>query len=69
MLSCILDHSPLVAATLDRRYFTYERGTQTFLAEVLKDIERPAHYRTVTNAFNDRLAPGAGRAPASSSKR
>ena len=55
LLSCILEHCPLVAATLDHRYFTYERGTQAFLAEVLKDLERPVHYRAVTNAFNDRL--------------
>lgn len=55
LLSCILENCPLVAATLDHRYFTYECGTQAFLAEVLKDLERPAHYRVVTNAFNDRL--------------
>jgi hypothetical protein len=55
LLSCILEHCPLVAATLDRRYFTYERGAQAFLAEVLEELERPVHYRTVTNAFNDRL--------------
>lgn len=57
LLSCILDHCTLVAATLDHRYFTYERGTQAFLAEVLKDLERPIHYRKVTDAFNDRLKP------------
>jgi hypothetical protein len=55
LLSCILEHCALVAATLDGRYFTYERGTQAFLAEVLKDLERPIHYRKVTDAFNDRL--------------
>ena len=57
LLSCILEHCALVAATLDHRYFTYERGTQAFLAEVLKDLERPIHYRKVTDAFNDRLKP------------
>ena len=55
LLSCILDHCALVAATLDHRYFTYERGTQSFLAEVMKNLERPIHYRKVTDAFNDRL--------------
>ena len=55
LLSCILEHCTLVAATLDRRYFTYECGTQAFLAEVLKNLERPIHYRKVTDAFNDRL--------------
>ena len=55
LLSCILDHCTLIAATLDHRYFTYERGTQAFLAEVMKDLERPAHYRKITDAFNDRL--------------
>ena len=57
LLSCILEHCVLVAATLDHRYFTYERGTQAFLAEVLKGLERPIHYRKVTDAFNDRLKP------------
>jgi hypothetical protein len=57
LLSCILDHCTIVAATLDHRYFTYERGTEAFLVEVLKDLERPIHYRKVTNAFNDRLKP------------
>jgi hypothetical protein len=55
LLSCILDHCALVAATVDHRYFTYERGTQAFLAEVLRTLERPIHYRKVTDAFNDRL--------------
>ena len=55
LLSCILEHCPLFAATLDRRYFTYECGTQAFLVEVLKDLERPVHYRALTNVFNDRL--------------
>jgi hypothetical protein len=55
LLLCILEQCPLVAVTLDHRYFSYERGTQAFLAEVLRDLERPVHYRAVTNAFNDRL--------------
>lgn len=57
LLSCILDHCALVAATLDHRYFAYERGTQAFLVEVMKDLERPIHYRKVTDAFNGRLKP------------
>jgi hypothetical protein len=55
LLSCVMENCPLVAATLDHRYFTYERGTQAFLVEVLRDLERPVHYRAVTNAFNDRV--------------
>ncbi len=55
LVSCILDHCALVAATVDHRYFTYERGTQAFLAEVLKEVDRPIHYRKVTDAFNERL--------------
>lgn len=57
LLSCILDHCMQVAATLDRRYFAYERGTQAFLAEVMKDLERPVHYRQITDAFNSQLKP------------
>jgi len=57
LLSCILEHCTLVATTLDHRYFTYERGAQAFLAEVLKNLERPIHYRKITDAFNDRLKP------------
>ena len=55
LLSCILEHCPLFAATLDHRYFTYESGTPAFLVEVLKDLKRPVHYRVLTKAFNDRL--------------
>lgn len=57
LLTCILDHCALIAATADGRYFTYERGTEAFLAEVLKTLDRPIHYRKVTDAFNDRLKP------------
>ncbi len=55
LLSCILNHCALAASTVDDRYFTYERGTQAFLAEILRSLDRPVHYRKVTNAFNDRL--------------
>jgi hypothetical protein len=57
LLSCVLDHCTLIAATLDQHYFTYERGTEAFLAEVMKNLERPIHYRKVTDAFNGRLKP------------
>lgn len=53
----VLDHCPSVAATLDGRYFLFNTGTRAFLAELLRDMERPAHYRTVTNVFNERLKP------------
>lgn len=55
LLSCILNQCALVASTVDDRYFTYERGTQNFLVEVLKSLNRPIHYRKVTDAFNERL--------------
>jgi hypothetical protein len=43
LLSCILDHCTLVAATLDHRYFTYERGTQADpLPEGHRCLQRPA---------------------------
>jgi hypothetical protein len=56
-VSCIMDHSPAVAATQDSRYFLYAAGTQAFLIEILRQMKRPAHYRAVTDAFNDRLKP------------
>ena len=45
LLSCILDHCPQAAATLDQRYFSYESGTPAFLAEIMNGLERPVHYR------------------------
>ena len=57
IISCVMDHCPHAAATLDSRYFLYSVGTAAFLAEVLQDLERPAHYRAITDAFNDRLKP------------
>lgn len=56
-VGCIMDHCPAVAATLDGRYFLYRNGTQGFLVEILRQMERPTHYRKVTEAFNERLKP------------
>lgn len=53
----IMDHRPGAAATVDNRYFLFSAGTQPFLVEIMKDLERPAHYRTVTNAFNEHVKP------------
>ncbi len=53
--ACILEHSPEVAVTVDRRYFLFAAGTQVFLAEIMKDITLPAHYRAVTQLFNERV--------------
>lgn len=56
-MACILDHGSGMAATNDGRYFLFAGGTHAFLVEVLRGIERPAHYRTIANAFNDHLKP------------
>ncbi len=56
-VACLLDHCPDVAATVDNRYFLYRNGTQPFLVEIVRELERPVHYRAVTDAFNDRLKP------------
>jgi hypothetical protein len=53
----LMDHCPDAAATVDNRYFLFSGGTQPFLVEIMKELERPAHYRTVTNAFNERVKP------------
>jgi len=53
----VMDHCPAAAATLDHRYFLYTTGTQGFLVEVLAKMERPVHYRTITNLFNEQLKP------------
>ncbi|MBN1270360.1 MAG: hypothetical protein JXB04_12285 [Kiritimatiellae bacterium] len=57
-VTAILEHHPLVAATVDQRYFLYSRGMAAFLAEVMKQIPLPAHFRAITQAVNDRLLPG-----------
>ncbi len=59
--ACVLDHIPGVAATTDQRCFLYASGTASFLVEVLRDMNRPAHYRAVTNAFNERVKPSSRR--------
>ena len=57
VISMVLDHHPNVAATTDNRYFLYPAGAMPFLTEVLRSIERPAHFRAIANAFNERLKP------------
>ncbi|HBA82908.1 MAG TPA: hypothetical protein DCZ95_02325 [Verrucomicrobia bacterium] len=53
----VLDHYPNVGSTTDNRFFVYDQGAQPFLLEIMNTLNRPAHYRMVTNAFNDRLKP------------
>lgn len=54
-LAAILDHVPQLAATTDGRHFLLEGGTNAFLVEIMKELPRPTHYRTVTKAFNERV--------------
>lgn len=56
-IECLLDHAPAVAATVDRRFFLYRNGAGPFVVEVLGRLERPAHYRKITSAFNESLKP------------
>lgn len=57
VIACILDHAPEVAATTDGRYFLYRNGATYFLTDVLSRLERPAHFRKITAAFNEGLKP------------
>lgn len=54
----LLEHHARVAATVDRRYFLYDRGMPAFLEEVMRGLSLPAHFRAITQAVNDRLLPG-----------
>jgi hypothetical protein len=55
--SVVLDHAPTIGSTIDDRYFLYTTSVQPFLVEIMERMERPAHYRTVTSRFNDRVKP------------
>jgi hypothetical protein len=57
VISMILEHKPGVGATTDNRFFCYPEGAAVFMGEVLRGLQRPAHYRMIANAFNDRLKP------------
>lgn len=57
VISVVLDHNRQVFATVDARYVRSPAALQSFLVEVLHALPRPAHYRTIANAFNDRLKP------------
>lgn len=54
-LVTLLDHIHAVAGSTDGRYFLFATGQDLFLAELFRDAERPAHYRTLTALFNDHL--------------
>jgi hypothetical protein len=56
-MAVVLDHADGVAATIDGRYFAFERGIGPYLEELLTHLDRPAHYRAVTSAFNESVRP------------
>ncbi len=56
-LGKLLDQLGKVAGALDGRYFLFASGQDIFLAELLRDSERPLHYRALTGLFNDHLKP------------
>ena len=57
VMAVVLDHADGVAATIDSRYFAFARGIGPYLEELLAQLDRPAHYRAVTSAFNERVRP------------
>ena len=57
VLTVILEHAPNIAVTYDGRFFSYDAAIQTYLLEVLHKLQRPAHYRVVTKAFNEGIKP------------
>ncbi|MBP7830278.1 MAG: hypothetical protein KA248_10210 [Kiritimatiellae bacterium] len=56
-LEALLNHDPDIAATTDGRFFLYGAGAGVFALEILSRMERPAHYRKITTAFNEALKP------------
>jgi len=58
MVELLLLHAQEVAATVDGRYFLHRRGIHRFLEELLQEVPRPAHYRMLTQAFNERVRSG-----------
>lgn len=57
VISVVFDHHHSVAATTDNRYFLYPSGAVSFVTEVLRGLQRPAHFRAIANAFNEQLKP------------
>jgi hypothetical protein len=53
VLATLLDHAEGIAATRDGRFFPYEPGIGNYMTELLGGLARPAHYRQVTEAYND----------------
>lgn len=60
-LAVILQNHPQVAATVDGHFFLFHRGMGDFLAEVMRDLALPAHFRTIMKAANERLLSGSRR--------
>lgn len=55
--SVVIDHVPTIGATIDERYFLYDSSVKPFLMEIMKPMESPVHYRTITNRFNEQVKP------------
>ena len=53
----LLDQDERVAATLDERYFAYSTGMAAYLIHLLGQLQRPVHYRSLMQAFNDQVKP------------
>ncbi|MFH0878784.1 MAG: DNA-directed RNA polymerase subunit alpha C-terminal domain-containing protein [Lentisphaerota bacterium] len=57
VVHCLLAQNEKVACTLDSRFFELPTGIQPFLIELIRDLKRPAHYRAVTEAYNNQVKP------------
>lgn len=57
VVGVVLDHIDDVGSTIKNRYFLFERGMSAFLVELLRNMDRPAHYRAVTNQYNAMVKP------------
>ena len=56
-ISVVLDHLPNVGSTITDLYFLYDTSVHSLLVEIMQNVQKPVHYRTVTNLFNDRVKP------------
>jgi hypothetical protein len=56
-MDTILSHRDDVAVTVDHRCFLYEKGINRFILEVIRHMQHPAHFRTITGQMNEMLRP------------
>ena len=57
VLLVVMDHCRSVFSTQDMLFMHVETGVGSYLVNMVNQMNRPAHYRTITNTFNDRVKP------------